>query len=89
MDVHAKQLWWHAHGAVSPSGCFLMLIAGETTIPSEQVALWLTIPDPVDGQTIPLAYLRTWDHEPTEEEKAELTPPGYDTEAEATWTGRS
>lgn len=84
-----QQLWWHAHGAVAPSGNFMLLIAGETTIRPERVSLWITIPDPVDRQPVPLAYLRTWDHEPSEQEKAELTPPGYEEEPEAEWTGRT
>lgn len=75
-----ENYWWHAFGAVAPSGVFVLVIAGETT--KMEVSLWHVIPDPLDEDIeFPIAYLKSWRHEPSTEEKDALTPPGWETEA--------
>lgn len=66
-------LWWHAHGAVLSSGEFALMVIHETKKCPEDAPLWISGPDGT-----PLARLRSWDREPSDNEKEDLYPPGWE-----------
>jgi hypothetical protein len=75
--------FWHAYGMVATAGelegAWLTLVVGPTELPyapADMVNLGSAYgPRRVDDHCLPdLPYLCTWDHEPSDEEKASLEP---------------
>ena len=73
------QMWWHAYGGVDEGGIWMMVIASESPMHPEEMAPKYPFFDTTgfDGKPIRLDYIRSWDHEPTEDEKEFVTPEEY------------
>jgi hypothetical protein len=78
-------LWWHVFGGVTKDSCqwggghWAMVIVGETTMTIEAVK---EQGPPGDGSDVDLAYLTSFDHDPTDEEREALMPEAYRDEHE-------
>lgn len=78
---HLKaDLWWHCYGGITTADCswgeghYCMVILGESPKTSDE------IPENIDAAgtwATPLMYLKSFDHDPTEQEKQKLTPVEY------------
>lgn len=71
--------YWHAWGGIMAegtdfAGCWATIVLGPSIVIPE--AAGGTTPPP-DVSRLGLHYLTTWDHEPSDEEKAALTPEEY------------
>lgn len=67
--------WWHAYGAVPTkgehAGCWVQIIVGPGGLSPDGRT---RRPIPLGSSGVMLPYLRSWDHEPTDEETAALHP---------------
>lgn len=83
-----QKLWWHFYGAEvpglaedkdgNPKPAWVTMMAGEATIgPDEPTVSGGRIQDPLHYKDVPLAYLASWDHEPTQAERDAVTPEEY------------
>lgn len=79
-------MWWHSYGIVLPdddpelAGCWVQITLGGTEKGPEEV---LHFPLPTGDGFRLLPYLWSWDHEPSDEEKATLEPPDDEAEVPA------
>ena len=80
--------WWHAFGRVrdfaapgeEPAEAWQLTVISPSTTPPDQVTDAIQATDAMAGSTYTESwgpYLTSWDHEPTEADKAALTPPQF------------
>jgi hypothetical protein len=75
-----KQLWWHCYGGITTDQCewgeghWCMVTFGESSKDPEEMNETI---DPNHNWTTPMMYLKSFDHDPTEEEKQKITPLDY------------
>jgi hypothetical protein len=73
-----KKLWWHVYGGVTDETCqwgadlWVLAIYGESKKSPKDAVSFVAIHTPW-----PLTYLQSFDHDPTDAEKAVLTPEEY------------
>lgn len=66
MTVH----WWHGYRADTDELGFAVIVGASTTHPEELPAKGLLSPRLIwDGDEVRARYVRSWDHEPSEDEQ--------------------
>lgn len=74
------KFWWHCYGGITTEHCewgeghYCMVILGESTVDPDDINAHIE----ANGTwSTPLMYLKSFDHDPTDEEKEKITPPDY------------
>jgi hypothetical protein len=79
-----RNVWWHCYGGITNEQCdwgeghYCMVILGESQVPPDDVMDNIA---PAGSWTTPLTYLKSFDHDPTDDEKKKITPPDYRTKS--------
>lgn len=74
--------WWHAYGAEVDGVWIMLTLGGSNRHPEPQFAAAPTLSLKAGGfvpAAAELVYLRSWNHEPSDDEQTAITPHEYQT----------